>query len=126
MASNITEEDFDDRLRIEFIDDVRDRMQRMYDTLDRVAKNRLTHTEAIALLRGETHNIKGMGTAFGYPAVSLVAHRLEDYLNGLTRLSEPQIAGIHTFVDRAAELVDRGQQPELTETNQILRALPSS
>ena len=124
MAAKISEEDLEDRLRIEFVDDARDRLQRMYDATDRAVAGRLANTEIIALLRMEMHNLKGSGTAFGYPAVSLVAHRMEDYIGGLTQLTQRHFEDINTFLDRAAQLVDRTEQPQLAETNQILRALP--
>ncbi|MEI8397145.1 MAG: Hpt domain-containing protein [Rhodospirillaceae bacterium] len=120
-----TEEDFENRLRVEFIDESRDRLQKMYEALGRVAKKQIRETEVIALLRSEAHNFKGVGTAFGYPAVSLVAHRMEDYMVGLTNLSERNISDAHIFLDRASQLIDRTEQPELAETNQILRALPT-
>jgi len=124
MSRTLSDDDIEDRLRIEFTDDSRDRLQTMYRALDRVTKRVMTEGEAIASLRAEAHNLKGCGTAFGYPTVSLVAIRLEDYLAGLTTLSERQIVDLHVFLDRIAELVDRAEQPQLAETNRIIRALP--
>lgn len=117
-------DDLEDRLRIEFVDDARDRLQVMYDGLDGFAKGARTDAEVIGLLRLEGHNFKGMGTSFGFPAVSLIAHRLEDYLSGVNRLAEREITDLQVFLDRIAELVDRAEQPALAETNQIIRALP--
>ena len=121
----ISEDYLEDRLRVEFMDDARDRLQRMYDSLDRLAAGKIADTEVISTLRMDIHNLKGTGAPFGYPAVSLVAHRMEDYLSGLSHLDERQKASVHTFLDRISHLVDREQQPELAETNQILRALPT-
>ncbi|HYE51045.1 MAG TPA: hypothetical protein VEB20_15725, partial [Azospirillaceae bacterium] len=44
---------------------------------------------------------------------------------GLKDLSEAQIAHVHVFADRIAEMTDREAQPDLAETQQIIRALPS-
>jgi CheY-like chemotaxis protein/HPt (histidine-containing phosphotransfer) domain-containing protein len=124
MAPKLSEEDMEDRLRLEFVDDARDRLQRMYETVERVGKGSLSAVQGISGLSMEAHNLKGCGTAFGYPAVSLVAHRLEDYITGLSALNERHIVDIDTYLDRASALVERSEQPDLAETNQILRALP--
>ncbi|MCW2245005.1 CheY-like chemotaxis protein/HPt (histidine-containing phosphotransfer) domain-containing protein [Azospirillum fermentarium] len=124
MTRSASTEDLEDRLRVEFVDDARDRLQVMYDALDGLAKGERSEVSVIGVIRLETHNFKGMGTSFGFPTVSLIAHRLEDYLNGLTRLGEREISDIQTFLDRTSQVVDRAEQPALAETNQIIRALP--
>ncbi len=124
MVAKHSEDDMEDRLRLEFVDDARDRLQRMYETVERVGKGIIPFLQGIAALSTEAHNLKGCGTAFGYPAVSLVAHRLEDYITGLTSLNARHIVDIDTYLDRAAALVERFEQPDLAETNRILRSLP--
>ncbi len=124
MASYLSTDDLEDRLRMEFVDDARDRLELMNATLADRVKTLRTDAETIGVLRLEAHNFKGMGTSFGYPTVSLVAHRLEDYLSGLKRLDEKQLIDAQVFIDRIAELVDRAEQPLLAETNKIIRALP--
>lgn len=124
MAANLSPDDLEDRLRLEFIDDARDRLEVMNAAIDGVRKGTRGHADAVGVLRLEAHNFKGMGTSFGYPTVSLVAHRLEDYLTGLKELDLRQLSDSQTFVDRIAELVDRAEQPMVAETNRIIRALP--
>jgi len=124
MASVLSSDDLEDRLRVEFMDDARDRLEVMNDALDGAAKGSRDDASVIGVLRLEAHNFKGMGTSFGYPTVSLVAHRLEDYLAGLKELTAKQRNDAQIFVDRIAELVERSNQPQLAETNQIIRALP--
>ncbi len=124
MAPRHSEEDMEDRLRLEFVDDARDRLQRMYETIERMGKGAIPVGQGIAGLSMEAHNLKGCGTAFGYPAVSLVAHRLEDYINGLNSLNQRHVVDIDIFLDQASALVDRTEQPDLAETNRILRSLP--
>ena len=124
MASPLSTDDLEDRLRMEFVDDARDRLELMNATLADRVKGERSDTDTIGVLRLEAHNFKGMGTSFGYPTVSLVAHRLEDYLSGLKRLDEKQLVDAQIFIDRISELVDRAEQPLLAETNKIIRALP--
>lgn len=124
MASYLSTDDLEDRLRMEFVDDARDRLEMMNATLADRVKGLRTDVETIGVLRLAANNFRGMGTSFGYPTVSLIAHRLEDYLSGLKRLDEKQLVDIQIFIDRIAQLVDRAEQPLLAETNQIIRALP--
>jgi CheY-like chemotaxis protein len=124
MAAPLVPDDLEERLRIEFVDDARDRLQSMYATLDGVRKGTVASAAAIGLVRLEAHNLKGMGTSFGYPAVSLIAHRLEDYLSGVKVLDTRLVDDVHVFLDRIAEVVDRAEQPALAETNQLIRTLP--
>lgn len=124
MPVSLLPDELEERLRIEFVDDARDRLQSMYGTLDGVLKETVAPGSAIGLIRLEAHNLKGMGTSFGYPAVSLIAHRLEDYLSGVKALDQRLVADVHIFLDRIAEVVDRAEQPALAETNQIIRTLP--
>lgn len=124
MATHPVTDELEDRLRIEFVDDARDRLQVLYAAIDQLSKGVRTPAEVIGIVRLEAHNLKGMGTSFGYPTASLIAHRLEDYLAGVTSLSEGQIADVQVFLDRIAEVVDRAEQPALAETNRIIRALP--
>lgn len=124
MANAKLTEDLEDRLRVEFIDDARDRLQTMYDALDGLEKGSRSDADVIGVFRLEANNFKGMGTSFGYPTVSLIAHRLEDYLTGVTRLDQRERVDLPVFLDRIAQVVDRAEQPALAETNQIIRALP--
>ncbi|ANC92352.1 hypothetical protein A6A40_10795 [Azospirillum humicireducens] len=124
MASYLSTDDLEDRLRMEFVDDARDRLEMMNATLADRVKGQRSDVETIGVLRLAANNFRGMGTSFGYPTVSLIAHRLEDYLSGLKRLDEKQLVDIQIFIDRIAQLVDRAEQPLLAETNQIIRALP--
>ncbi len=124
MAKVPLADDLEDRLHVEFIDDARDRLQKLYQALDSLANKTWKDSDVIASFRLESHNFKGMGTSFGFPTVSLIAHRLEEYLGSITSLSERETTELPIFLDRIAEVVDRNQQPDAAETNQIIRALP--
>lgn len=125
MAGQISERELEDRLQVEFIDDVRDRLERLNTLLNDVADGKRTDAEALAVLRREAHNLAGVGGAFGYHAISLVAHRMSDYFTGVERLELRPREDAQVFVDRLSALVDRVEQPDLAETNRLLRALPT-
>lgn len=123
--SGVTAEQLEQRLRVEFLDDARDRLDRIYNRLSEMKQAGGGGSEAIAVLTRETQNLRACGTAFGYPAVSLVAHRLENYLSGADAVTEMQVTDLYVFVDKISALVDRRSQPDLKETNEIVRSLPT-
>jgi len=125
MAGGVSAEQLEQRLRVEFVDDARDRLDRLYQQLSAMKQAGGGGGEAIAVLTREAQNLRACGTAFGYPAVSLVAHRLENYLSGVDSVTEMQVGDLYVFVDRIAALVDRPTQPDLKETNEIVRKLPT-
>jgi len=124
MARPPTADEIEDRLRVEFVDNARDRLHSMYKTLERARAGELPETETLAILLTEANNLRGCGTAFGFPAVSMVAMRMLEYFTGLTQLGERERDDAVIFLDRLSGLVDRSEQPQLAETNTIVRKLP--
>jgi len=124
MAEQIDLDELVEQLKVEFRDDTQDRLTLMYQALKGCAEGRVGSADAIRDLRRETHSLKGTGASFGFPIVSLIAQRMETYLLGLKDLDEKQIGHLLVFCDRMAEMTDRDIQPDLPETNGIIRALP--
>lgn len=83
------------------------------------------HPDVLTTLRREAHNLKGMGGSFGFPFVSLIAHRLEDYISGLDALDERQISDILVFIDRLHDIIDAGHDPADSEAGALVRGLPA-
>ena len=72
----------------------------------------------------EVHNLKGAGGSFGFPAISLIAHRLEDYLLRAGAPTTKQLGDLQVFVDRLSDIIETGVNPDDDATNSILRTLP--
>lgn len=124
----VEQTDFDDlveQLKVEFRDDVHDRLGALYETLKAVSLGRMSSTDGLLAIRRDSHSLRGAGSSFGFPLVSLIAQRLEAYLTNLKDLTESQIVDLHTFADRIAEAADRDDTPDLAATNSVIRALPS-
>jgi CheY-like chemotaxis protein len=125
MSLPLDADELADQLRVEFRDDAQDRLDLIYQTLEKRVANALTDDEALILLRREASKLRGIGSTFGFPLVNLIAHRMESYLGGnLAKLSEKQQEDLIAFADRLAEAVDRGDKPDVAITNQIIRSLP--
>jgi len=103
------------RLSAEFIDDTADRLNELESQLDSWSSGQGGDHDLLALIRREAHSIKGMGGSFGYPSISVIGHRLEDYLTGLDAFTEDHVRNVLRYLDgvrRIAEEGDNGQLPE--------------
>ena len=81
--------------------------------------------DALMTIRREAHNLKGMGGSFGFPVISLIAHRLEDYISGLETLGERHVSDLAVFVDRMQDIVEAGQDPDDGAAGALVRGLPA-
>lgn len=110
-------------LRAEFLVDAGERLKTMQRALDALGAGDDPGPMLLALRR-EAHNLKGMGGSFGLSFITLVAHRLEDYL-GLCRFDRPaDSAHAQAFLDCLADAIDAGGDPGEEATAARLRALP--
>ncbi|HLB79054.1 MAG TPA: response regulator [Dongiaceae bacterium] len=112
------------RLRQEFLVDARERLDNLQQALEAMCAGG-DATEALTAMRRETHNLKGLGSAFGFPTISLIAHRFEDYLQDLGpgRRSHTEL---QPFLDRLDALVTAGVDPGLDQASGLVRSLPAS
>lgn len=70
------------------------------------------------------HSIKGTASTFGFPTVSMIAHRLEDYMNNIPFLQRKQVEDVYVYIDSIARIVDEARNPNATDEGRILRGLP--
>ncbi|MEX2009476.1 MAG: Hpt domain-containing protein, partial [Dongiaceae bacterium] len=112
------------QLRQEFLTDARDRLDKLQQALEAMCAGGDV-TVALTAMRRETHNLKGLGGAFGFPTISLIAHRFEDYLQnlGTGRLSDTEL---QQFLDRLDALITAGVDPGLDQASGLVRSLPAS
>ena len=123
-ASNAMEEMMA-RLRREFLDTAEDRLATLDELVDEVRHSKPDNPERMSEFRRIAHSLKGMGGTFGYPLVSVIAHRLEDYIEAEADLHEPILADVQTFLDRMRDVVDGVFAPDDKRTAEIVRELPA-
>lgn len=110
------------QLREEFLADARERIDLLQESLwDAAAPGE----KVLLTIRREVHSLKGMGASLGFPAVTLIAHRLEGYIAGLPVLTPRHRRDVEMFVDRLRDIVALGKNPLGAETAALLRGLPS-
>lgn len=112
------------QLDIEYHDDASERIADMAQCLAQISE--VGPTEALlSAVRRQGHNLKGTAASFGYPVITMIAHRLETYLNDMRQWEPKALEDLYRFVDRMGEMLDRPVQPSDDEIAQIVRSLPA-
>ena len=127
MTDKISDDETNDillRLRQDFLDDVIDRLDRIEDALFPPGGKPGDPDAVLQLLRRECHGIKGMGSSFGFPIVTTIAHRLEDYLSGISVLTDSHAVAIDVYLRHLRTIVERGHDPAQDAAEKIIRSLP--
>jgi|TARA_R110002072_G_scaffold19100_3_gene71088 CheY-like chemotaxis protein/HPt (histidine-containing phosphotransfer) domain-containing protein len=109
------------QLRQEFVDDALERLLTIQSVL---AGPLPIRGDALISLHRELHNLKGMGAAFGFPTITLLSHRMEDYLTGRIEIGQPQINDLLVFSDFMADLMAAGEELSEESTANLVRQLP--
>ncbi len=111
-------------LRAEFIERAGDRL----DELDAA----ITAAQADAggkipdefEFRRHVHSLKGSGATFGFPLVTVIAHRLEDYMSEMAAAAESPLTGIQDFADRMRDAIEGRISDSTDAAAEIARSLP--
>lgn len=111
------------RMSVEFRDDCREKMDECGDILRRLSKQRDNWREDMTELQRRIHNVKGSAGTFGFPAITLIAHKLEDYLDAIESPAG-HAPVIQAFLDAMRDIAERGINPPEEEYPALLRALP--
>lgn len=111
------------QLHQEFLDHSNDRIAYMDKVLDAAgSRGALEPAEQIELAR-IVHSLKGSGTTYGYPNLTVIAHRLEDYLGASDGTTQVTLGDIRIFVDRIGDVID-GRISRDGPIDTIVRSLP--
>ena len=71
----------------EFLVETGDNLQDWGELVDQLRTGVVEKPDGLTHIRCTVHNMKGMGGSFGFPPITVVSHRLEDYLSGLDTLN---------------------------------------
>jgi CheY-like chemotaxis protein/HPt (histidine-containing phosphotransfer) domain-containing protein len=112
---------FMDELALEFIDLASDSLDEVAGLLDRLGGGGTAGEDALRAIRRRTHSLKGNGGTFGFPNISLIAHRAEDYIDhagaGVTAVE------LRRFYDRMEDVLSR-RLPRDGEAERVIADLP--
>lgn len=112
------------KAELEFHDEATTRLGDMNRLLDDIASNGPSDN-LMSGLQGHAHNLRITGGSFGFPVVTLIAQRLETYLNDMTQWSDQSQRDVQEFADALSEMLERKKQPDDDEIAQLVRALPA-
>jgi CheY-like chemotaxis protein len=111
-------------LRQSFREDSEERLAGMDRQVEEVLEGKIAFAAIASQLRRDTHTLKGMGEASGFPLVSLVAHRLENYLDDIDAApDEAALLDIRAHIDAMAKAME-GHGIDDDTIAGVLRALP--
>jgi len=116
-------DDIIERLKVEFLDFAADALDDLDSLISAGGKANSDAAAIIDAIRRSSHNLKGMGGSFGYPLITLLAHRLEDYFSGQENLGGPVLADAQIFVDRMRDVFE-GRFDGVAEAD-VVRTLPA-
>lgn len=124
-GGTMVKDDYQVELRQEFIDTTTDEL----NVLDRLVKDTASGaadvTQSLADLRRIAHSIKGRGGMFDMPMLTVLAHRLEDYVMGLTALEKDVLPDVQIFVDRLHDALEGRLGDSGEDTAFVVRQLPA-
>jgi CheY-like chemotaxis protein/HPt (histidine-containing phosphotransfer) domain-containing protein len=120
---SIEDETFLD-LKGEFLMDARDGLRKMEDFLNEIYLGAVDSGDILVQMKREVHTLKGMGSAFGLPLITVLCHRLEDYIESIRGFSVQQSIDIQFHIDRIWDIVRHEKNPGKAQTKEVLRSLP--
>ena len=115
-------------LELKFQEDFKDECQQKLETistyLEETAETGTSPEGAFTHTMREVHSMKGMGSTFGFPAITVVAHRMEDFLTSKGAIRAEDVQEIYVFVDALGEAVEIGNEFTQEKISEITRTLP--
>ena len=111
-------------LRQSFREESEERLAGMDRLVERAMSGKTAFAAVASQLRRDTHTLKGMGEASGFPLVSLVAHRLENYLDDIDPAhADDALIDIRAHIDAMAKAME-GVTIDDNAIASVLRSLP--
>ena len=101
--------------RLDQIDLLIDRMYR--DTGDRKAD--------FVEFQRNIHSMKGSAGTYGFDSVTLIAHRLEDFIEAAPGLNKGQLLDVQVYVDHIRAILESGQNASKDRLDEVLATLPT-
>jgi len=111
-------------LRLEFLEDAGDRFENIYTKLNEVEKNAESLDESLRSIKRDVHTLKGQAGPFGFPSITRIMHSLEDFFEMTHEMSPARFPDVRKFIDAAANILDRQQDPGEDITANICANLP--
>ncbi|MBL6934405.1 MAG: Hpt domain-containing protein [Alphaproteobacteria bacterium] len=124
MSQATNYEDVMESLRQDFLEGSLERLEQLEAVIDGIHNENVLTAETLMDFHRQVHSLKGLGGTFGFPFITLLSHRLEDYLADLSGLSKSQARDVEAYLDALRKVVETGSEPDEEQRDTILRGLP--
>lgn len=108
-------------LHQDFLDSTRDALDHMEEL---AFINGEASADAVMAMYRDAHNIKSNAATFGLASVSILSHRLEDFLRSLSTIDENARSVLLRYIDAMRDVVNRSDDLSPDERRELLRSLP--
>jgi chemotaxis protein histidine kinase CheA len=111
-----------DRLKGEYVEFAGNALVELGNQIKAGEAQNGANDQIIDIIRRHAHDLKGTGSSFGFPLISLLANRLEDYLTDRYELDPELLTDAQCFIDHMRGVLD-GQFDGVSEAD-IVQTLP--
>jgi len=111
-------------MRQEFIESSEDRLDEVEEVTAQLLNKNNKVEYGLLEIKRHIHSLKGLGGCFGFPAVSIWAHALEDYLEAMNYIGAEQVWDIQLFLDSIRDVLEAGRNPSDEEIAAALKSMP--
>jgi chemotaxis protein histidine kinase CheA len=112
------------RLRQEFIETSLECLDSIEPSITKIGAGASKVDADIAEIQRIIHTIKGQGSTFDFPAITDIAHRMEDYMESTATWDSLSARGMAQFSDMLREILERGENPNAADLRRLLQRLP--
>jgi len=116
-------EQMNQQVEAEFVEEVKDILNGIEVLLGNLRSRSLSSTDGLARIRREMLNVGVRGASLDQPLVTIVAHRLGEYLSDCKELAENELDDVQSFIDQIRQALDG--RIESNASAQMVRTLPA-
>ncbi|NVJ92795.1 MAG: hypothetical protein HWE34_14130 [Methylocystaceae bacterium] len=113
-----------DQLRGEFIDEVKENLEKLTFLIDEVSHNKTELITLVEAVQRMAYAIKGQAHNYELPALSTVALRAEDYLANVKVYPPRTLDDIRLFVEAMTDIAETPDDDE-RDISKLVRSLPA-
>ncbi len=110
-----------EQIQREFIDASIERLDQLDNMLIAMRRKDEAFSETLGDFLRHVHSLKGQGGTFDLPAITHIAHALEDYVEVSPNIGEKELDGVQIYCDRMRRVFETGENPPDDELQQLLR-----
>jgi CheY-like chemotaxis protein len=116
----------DRQVEAEFIEEVRDILNGIEVLIGNVRSHASPGGEGLARIRREMVNVAVRGATVDQPLITIIAHRLSEYLGDVVELDSHRLDDIQVFIDQIRRALDGGTEAaSVADGAKLVRALPA-